>query len=82
VQGLAPFPGAWFEVNGERVKVLAADVETYPRHPRSEVLDDDLLIGCGDGALRPTLVQRAGKGAMSAEELLRGFPIPKGTVLS
>ena len=48
----------------------------------SPVLDDRLLIGCGADALRPTLVQRAGKGAMSVDELLRGFAIPVGTRLS
>ncbi|HTK59004.1 MAG TPA: methionyl-tRNA formyltransferase [Sphingomicrobium sp.] len=80
VQGLAPFPGAWFEANGERIKLLAADVEAGHGAP-GEVIDDQLTIGCGNGALRPTLVQRAGKGAMGAGELLRGFAIPKGTVL-
>ncbi len=80
VQGLAPFPGAWFEANGERIKLLAADVAAGHGAP-GEVIDDPLAIGCGNGALRPTLVQRAGKGVMSAEELLRGFSIAKGTVL-
>nr|WP_294846588.1 methionyl-tRNA formyltransferase [uncultured Sphingomonas sp.] len=107
VQGLAPFPGAWFEVNGERVKVLEAMVFPHDRHPREsgvpasfslasdggkrdsrlrgndgEVIDDLLLIRCGTDALRPTLVQRAGKGAMTTADLLRGFPIPTGTILS
>jgi methionyl-tRNA formyltransferase len=80
VQGLAPFPGAWFEVNGERVKLLAADSARGQGAP-GEVLDNELTIACGSGALRPTLLQRAGKWAMSAEELLRGFAIPKGTIL-
>ena len=80
VQGLAPFPGAWFEANGERVKVLAAQTVRGDGQP-GQVLDDDLLIACSRGALRPTLVQRAGKGAMTTGELLRGFSIPKGTVL-
>jgi methionyl-tRNA formyltransferase len=80
VQGLAPFPGAWFEVNGERIKLLAAAKARGSGEP-GEVLDDRLTIRCGSGALRPTLVQRAGKGAMSAEELLRGFAIPSGTIL-
>jgi len=80
IQGLAPFPGAWFEANGERIKLLAADVEPGHGAP-GEVIDDQLAIGCGNGALRPILVQRAGKGAMSADELLRGFAIAKGTVL-
>jgi len=80
VQGLAPFPGAWFEANGERIKLLAADVASGRGAP-GEVIDDRLTIGCGNGALRPTQVQRAGKGVMSAEELLRGFFIAKGKVL-
>jgi len=80
VQGLAPFPGAWFEANGERVKLLAAEEVRGDGAP-GEVLADDLIIACGHGALRPTLVQRAGKGAMSPEELLRGFAIPKGAIL-
>ena len=80
VQGLAPFPGAWFEHEGERIKLLAAEAMAGGSSS-GEVLDDQLTIACGTGALRPTLVQRAGKGAMSSEELLRGFAIPKGTVL-
>jgi len=80
VRGLAPFPGAWFEVNGERVKLLDAEVVEGGGRP-GEVLDDELLIACGEGALKPLLVQRAGKGAMTPDELLRGFAIPKGTIL-
>ena len=80
VQGLAPFPGAWFEALGERVKLLAAEAGRGDGQP-GQVLDDGLLIACGQGALRPALVQRAGKGAMSVEDLLRGFSIPKGTML-
>lgn len=80
VQGLAPFPGAWFEVNGERVKVLEAVVEASEGEPGT-VEGNGLLIQCGTDALRPTLVQRAGKGTMTTTDLLRGFPIPAGTIL-
>jgi methionyl-tRNA formyltransferase len=80
VRGLAPFPGAWFEANGERVKLLDAEVVEGDGRP-GEVLDETLRIACGEGTLQPLLVQRAGKGAMSAEELLRGFTIPRGTIL-
>ena len=80
VQGLAPFPGAWFEADGERIKLLAAENARGVAMP-GEVVDDQLTIACGSGAIRPTLVQRAGKGAMSSDELLRGFAIPKGSVL-
>ena len=85
VQGLAPFPGAWFEFDGERIKLLASEVEQRgPRVRRDDglVLDDKLLIACGDGALRPLVVQRAGKSPMSLDELLRGFAVPIGTQLS
>jgi len=75
-----PVPGAWFEVNGERVKLLAAEVVERGGIP-GEVLDDGLLIATGAGAIRPRRVQRAGRGPMSTDELLRGFNIPRGTVL-
>ena len=85
VQGLAPFPGAWFEVQGERIKLLSAieeKVDTRVRRNDGLVLDDQLLVACGEGLLRPTLLQRAGRAPMSAKELLRGFPIPQGTSLA
>ena len=81
VRAFAPAPGAWFEVGGERIKLLAADVEAGSGAPGT-VLDDALLVACGSGALRPSVVQRAGRGAMTATELLRGFAVPKGTVLA
>ena len=82
VRAMNPAPGAWFEVAGERVKMLAAEVLpfTFPGGDGLTV-DAALTIGCGDGAIRPTLVQRAGRGVTSAEELLRGFAIPSGTQL-
>jgi methionyl-tRNA formyltransferase len=81
VQGLAPFPGAWFEVAGERVKLLAAE-QTQGSGATGEVLDDHLAIACGSGAIRATLLQRAGKSAMHADDLLRGFAVPVGTRLA
>jgi methionyl-tRNA formyltransferase len=64
------------------LKLLAAQIETSPGEP-GVVLDDGLLIGCGTtGSIRPTLVQRAGKGAMATADLLRGFPVPAGSRLS
>ena len=81
VQGLAPFPGAWFEVVGERIKLLNAEAITA-QGVAGEVLDDQLTIACGDGAIRPKLLQRAGKSAMQRDDLLRGFAIPKGAHLA
>ena len=82
VQGLAPFPGAWFEVDGERIKLLEAVAGDNARGQAGEVFDESLGIACGKGHLRPLLVQRAGRGPMTPDELLRGFPIPKGTRLA
>jgi methionyl-tRNA formyltransferase len=78
VRAFNPFPGAFFEYRGERLRILAAHVEHHAG-PAGELLDDSLLIGCGHDAIRPTLIQRAGKGAMSAGELLRGFDMPAGS---
>ena len=76
-----PVPGAWFEVSGERVKLLEATVGDDADGKPGEVLDDCLNIACGTGYIRPLKVQRAGRGAMSPSELLRGFAIPKGMML-
>ena len=80
VRAFNPVPGAYFEHQGERVKVLAARVIPGDHEP-STVLDEHLAIACGARVLLPTLVQRAGKGAMTAGDLLRGFAIPAGTRL-
>ncbi len=81
VRAMNPAPGAWFEVAGERVKVLAAEMLSLSPSGRGTVVDEHLTIACGDGAIRPTLVQRAGGKPMTATDLLRGFPIPAGTQL-
>lgn len=81
VRAFFPIPGAWFEANGERVKVLRATVGTDASGKPGEVLDDCLNIACQSGYLRPLVVQRGGRGMMPPGDLLRGFAIPKGTVL-
>ena len=102
VRAFAPSPGAWFEHEGERYRVLAAEVvdEPSPSEGRDlgrqaerrteggpslrggSVLDDRLTIATGEGALRPLIVQRAGKPAMDPAALLRGKPIAAGSVLA
>ena len=77
IRGLSPFPGAWFEWNGERIKVLLSEVSAGTG-PAGEVLDDTLSVGCNGGAVRLTRLQRAGKGPMAASDFLRGRPIAKG----
>lgn len=81
VRAFAPWPGAWFEHDGERIKVLAAEVVAGRRAPGT-VLDDALTVACGDGALRLVMVQRAGKAAMVAADYLRGRPVAAGTVFT
>jgi len=80
VRAFAPSPGAWFEANGERVKLLDAEAADGSGAP-GEVLDEGLTVACGEGAVRPLLVQRAGRGAMAPGELVRGFAVPRGTML-
>jgi len=81
VRAFAPVPGAWFEARGERIKLLEAVVGTDASGSPGEVLDDCLSVACGKGYIRPLKVQRAGRASMTPGELLRGFPIPKGTIL-
>jgi methionyl-tRNA formyltransferase len=81
VRGLAPFPGAWFELDGERIKVLKAQVVGYEGKPGT-ALDNRLTVACGFAALRPLRIQRAGKPAMDVAAFLRGKPIPAGTLVS
>lgn len=80
IRGLSPFPGAWFELGGERVKALLSETASGAGAP-GEAIDDALTIACGDGAIRLLRLQRAGKGAVSAEDFLRGKPLGAGAVL-
>jgi methionyl-tRNA formyltransferase len=78
IHGLSPFPGAWCElpIEGEpaRVKILRGEIAGGAGAP-GDLLDDRLTIACQQGALRILDLQRAGKGAMKAEEFLRGTPL-------
>jgi len=80
IHGLSPFPGAWFEIAGVRVKALRSTRGEGKAAPGT-VLDDRLTIACGEGAVRLTQVQRAGKQPMSAEEFLRGTAVKVGVAL-
>jgi methionyl-tRNA formyltransferase len=80
IRGLSPFPGAWSEFGGVRVKALRSTKGEGKGAPGT-VLDGSLTIACGDGAVRLTQVQRAGKQPMSAEEFLRGTKVEAGARL-
>ena len=81
IRGLAPSPGAFTEVKGERLKILYAEPVSGKGAPGT-VIGDDLTIACGDDAERLRKVQRAGGKAMAADELLKGFALPPGTLFS
>ena len=77
IRGLSPFPGAWFEIDGVRVKALRS-TKGDGSGVAGTVLDDKLTIACGAGAVHLTQLQRAGKQPMSADEFLRGTPVKSG----
>lgn len=81
INGLSPFPGAWFAVGVARIKVLKAASLDDSGTPGT-VLDDELAIACGSGAVRLLVLQREGKAPMDAIAFLRGFPIAKGARVS
>ncbi len=81
IRGLSPFPGAWTEIEGQRIKLLASRLAAGQGEP-GEVLDDALVVACGTGAVELLRLQRAGKGAQYKEVFQRGRPVPKGTHLA
>ena len=81
VRAFDPVPGAFFETGGRRIRILYAELAEGAGAPGT-VLDGNLTVACGEGALRPLRVQRQGKDPMAAADLLRGFAIPAGTILS
>ena len=81
VRAFAPAPGAFFEFEAERYRVLAATV-VEECGTAGTVLDDQLTIACGSGAIRPVLIQRAGRPVMETGAFLRGKVIASGTQLA
>ena len=87
VRAFNPAPGAWFEFDGERYRVLEAAVAPLTLGGgegliAGTVLDDQFTIACETGAIHLSFIQRAGKPAMPTADLLRGKPIPPGTLLA
>lgn len=81
IRGLAPSPGAWFMLDGARIKALHARLGQGAGSP-GEALDDALLIAGGEGAVRLLAVQKEGRAPLDAEAFLRGTPVPAGARLS
>lgn len=80
VRAFNPMPGAWFEANGERIKLLDAECVDGAGEP-GQIVGQPLVVACGEDAIHCRTVQRAGKGAMGIDEFVRGFAIPQGTIL-
>lgn len=80
IRGLSPFPGAWVDVDGVRLKLLGSRLSEGTGAP-GEILDDALTVACGTGAVQLLRLQRAGRGAQDSQEFLRGMPLPKGRCL-
>jgi methionyl-tRNA formyltransferase len=78
IRGLSPVPGAWSEIGGVRVKVLRT-IRSDSSGVPGTVLDDELTVACGEGAVRIVELQRAGRQPMKAHEFLRGMPVAAGT---
>lgn len=81
IRAFNPYPATFFNYQGERIKVLAATAQNG-NGEAGVTLDDKLLVACGEGALRLDVLQRQGKKAMKAEELLRGFGLAAEVVLA
>ncbi|WP_017670651.1 methionyl-tRNA formyltransferase [Blastomonas sp. AAP53] len=81
VRAFNPMPGAFFELAGERLRVHAAEIAGGSAEPGT-ILDDRLTIACADGAIRPRIIQRAGRPAMPLDDFLRGFAVAPSTAIA
>ncbi|MEM9232317.1 MAG: methionyl-tRNA formyltransferase [Pseudomonadota bacterium] len=79
IRGLSPFPGAWTELGGDRLKLLASRYLDQAEGEPGQVIHAPLTVACGTGAVEVLRAQRAGRGAQTADDLIRGFPLPVGT---
>ncbi|MBM3520667.1 MAG: methionyl-tRNA formyltransferase, partial [Alphaproteobacteria bacterium] len=82
INGLSPFPGAWFEAEGARIKVLRALPMAGTGTPGEVLAGEVLAIACGEGAVRLLELQREGKSALSADDFRRGFPLSPGSIVA
>lgn len=81
INGLSPYPGAWFKHNDIRIKILEAELSDN-QGKIGEVLTDDLVIGCKDKAIKINLIQKEGKAVLDTKKFLAGYKIVKGEILS
>lgn len=82
IRALNPSPGTWFSYEHKRIKVLKAEIVSHATGNPGMVLDETLTIACGEGALRPLVLQRPGGKPLYVQDFLRGYPLPQGTNLN
>ncbi len=80
IRAFSPSPGAWFEINKERIKILSCKVCSEEGKP-GEILNKSFIICCSEGSLQPQIIQRAGKEKMDLAVFLRGFQFKIGEVI-
>jgi methionyl-tRNA formyltransferase len=80
IRALNPWPGTWFERDGERIRILSAEAAEGNGNAGT-ILNQSAVIACGEGAIRPLVMQRPGKSATDTEAFLRGYDLPAGTIL-
>tara|TARA_B100000674_G_C37272036_1_gene659374 strand:- start:25 stop:567 length:543 start_codon:yes stop_codon:yes gene_type:complete len=80
INGLNPYPGVWFKHNGNRIKILEAEMSEN-QGKKGEVITDDLVIGCLDKSIKINLLQKEGKTALKTKSFLSGYKINKGELL-
>jgi methionyl-tRNA formyltransferase len=81
VRGLSPSPGAWTNHSDVRLKILMTQLADGEGEPGS-LIDDALTVACGEGTLKLSELQRAGRAPASAEAFLRGYKIARGDRLT
>ena len=81
IHGLSPSPGAWFELKGERFKVLKAKISSKYGTP-GMVLDENLTVGCKSNSIQILELQRQGKNKQTSKEFLLGNKIDKGSIIA
>ena len=77
INAYSPNPGAWFEFNGKRIKILEASLQDQSGKPGT-IISDNFIIGCGDKSIQPKKLKKEGKEEVSINDFLRGNKIPKG----
>ena len=77
INGLNPFPGAWFNYNGSRYKIWKAEISTLKGEPGT-VLDETLTVACEDNSIKVLEIQKEGKNKLSINNFISGTKIPKG----